>query len=147
MNFLDDRLPERFWSKALPVPDAGCWIWAGAQVWNGYGVFRHMGRAEYAHRISYEAANGAIANGLKIDHLCRVRCCVNPAHLDAVTQRENIRRGERGVEWGTDTHCRYGHAYTSENTAPRVDRPGGRACRECNRNKAAKCRASKEIQS
>lgn len=72
-----------------------CWIWSGAIHGNGYGVFRWNGRNGQAHRFSYEAHKGAIPVGLVIDHLCRVRNCVNPDHLEAVTQGENLRRGWR----------------------------------------------------
>lgn len=143
MQFLDSRLPDRFWDKAVPEPNSGCWLWAGAHVWNEYGVIRSDGRAVYAHRYSYEGLIGRIPDGLQLDHRCRTRSCVNPSHLEAVTQRENLRRGERGQEWGTETHCRYGHEYTEKNTAPRADRKNGRACRECNRNKARACRERK----
>ena len=143
MDLLDNRLPDRFWNKVTPEPVSGCWLWQGAQVHNGYGVTRTPERLLYAHRVAYEAARGPIADGLSVDHLCRVRHCVNPEHLEAVTQRENIRRGDQGKTWGTETHCRYGHEYAAGNAAPRAGRINGKACRECNRLKARKCRAGK----
>lgn len=73
----------------------------------------------------YEAFVGPIPDGLQIDHLCRVRHCVNPAHLEPVTIAENVRRGA-----AAQTHCKYGHEYTPENT---VIHHGGRECRTCNR--------------
>lgn len=145
MQFFDSRLPNRFWDKVIPEPNSGCWLWTGASVHNGYGVFRSERRAAYAHRVSYEALVSGIETQLSLDHLCRTRCCVNPAHLEPVTQRENLRRGQRGSEWGTDTHCRFGHEYTESNTEPRGDRKNGRACRECNRIKTAAYRARKAV--
>lgn len=143
MQFLDERLPDRFWSKATPEPNSGCWLWTGAHVWNEYGVIRVDRKAVYAHRYSYETLVGKVGDGLQLDHHCRTRSCVNPQHLEPVTQRENLRRGDRGMEWGTETHCRYGHEYTVDNAAPRRDRKNGKTCRECNRNKARACRERK----
>lgn len=71
-----------------------CHIWLLAKTWNGYGLERSgEGPMRYAHRLAYERAHGPIPGPLKIDHLCRVHECVNPEHLEAVTQAENVRRG------------------------------------------------------
>lgn len=83
----------RFWARV--ERSDSCWLWTGSTTKAGYGMFgagrRGMGNL-YAHRYSYEWAKGPIPAGLHIDHLCRVRNCVNPAHLEAVTQGENNRR-------------------------------------------------------
>lgn len=80
-------------SLILRADDAGCWRWLLALDRDGYGVWHHDGgRKRAAHRVMYELVVGAIPDGLELDHLCRVRSCVNPAHLEAVTHRENSRR-------------------------------------------------------
>lgn len=86
-----------------------------------------------AHRVAYELTRGPIPAGMEIDHLCRVRSCVNPDHLEAVTRGENLRRG-RG-KTGAQTHCKRGHELTPENTYRYVNRRGYvcRHCRQCRR--------------
>ena len=81
----------RFWSKVSK--GAACWEWRGALFPNGYGCFSLDGQSIGAHRFSYELAFGPIPSTLCLDHLCRNKKCVNPAHLEAVTVVENVRRG------------------------------------------------------
>lgn len=89
----DTRTPvERFWSKVDKSGD--CWLWTAAVNPNGYAQFSPNRRRVYAHRYAYELACGPIPNDLTVDHLCRVRHCVNPAHLEVVTRGENTRRGQ-----------------------------------------------------
>jgi hypothetical protein len=78
----------------MPEPNSGCWLWTGAVSSEGYAVFEVAGKQVRAHRFSYERYRGKIPGDLTIDHLCRVRCCVNPNHLEVVTIQENIRRRE-----------------------------------------------------
>lgn len=94
----------------------------------GYGCVAEpqTNRMLLAHRVSYEIANGPIPDGMVLDHLCRNPACVNPAHLDAVPQRENVRRGFHGSK----THCLRGHPLSGENLITR--KTGGRVCRACN---------------
>lgn len=70
-----------------------CWLWLGSKSSYGYGIYVLNGKSIPAHRYAYERFNGPIPKGLQIDHLCRVKNCVNPTHLEVVTQLENIRRG------------------------------------------------------
>ena len=109
----------------------GCWLWTGCVRSDGYGSVRFAGRVTYPHRVVYEFIRGPVPEGLTLDHLCRVRHCVNPAHLEAVTHKENCLRGTSPLAVNAArTHCPRGHAYDEANTL--YDR-GKRTCRECNR--------------
>lgn len=82
----------RFWTKVKRGDE--CWEWQGEILWTGYGRFSVSPKVKIlAHRYAYEATNGAIPEGLVIDHLCRNRRCVNPDHLEPVTRSENVKRG------------------------------------------------------
>jgi len=138
MPFAKTATPQqRFLNKVMPVVD-GCWLWAGGIKPNGYGNFYLEGRTVEAHRFSYEISRGPIPAGLQIDHLCRKTMCVNPAHLEPVTPKENIRRGTRVNS--KKTECQNGHPYNDKNTY--VWRTQ-RHCRPCRANREA-ARRSKE---
>ena len=97
-----ERLIFNFWRKVKKTP--GCWIWIGARIKsNGYGLFNWTDRKRVAHHVSWFLAHGEWpADGLESDHLCRVRHCVRPSHMELVTHKENIQRAS--------THCARGHA-------------------------------------
>lgn len=86
-------LLRRFWSKVDVRPD-GCWWWTGAIGASGYPHIKVDGKKQRAHRIAYELFAGPVPDGFDVDHLCGVRKCVNPSHLEAVTHRENVLRGD-----------------------------------------------------
>lgn len=123
-----ERDERRFWSKVALPDGQGCMLWLGYVQPSGYGKFRLGKDTAYAHRVSYEIANGPVPIGLQVDHLCRVRHCVAPDHLEAVTPAENVRRGNPGRSNARKTHCPQGHEYTPENT---YARKGRRYCRAC----------------
>lgn len=130
-NFNDHRLPDRFWDKVIPEPNSGCWLWLGALGWNGYGRFGIEGNNRLAHRVAYERLIAVIPVGLEIDHLCRVRCCVNPLHMEAVTRLVNVMRGASFAAANANaTHCPHGHKYTGQNLRIRSN-DGARVCRAC----------------
>jgi len=118
---------ERFVAK-IDKSDDGCWNWTNV-VSGTYGRFYVDGKHVQAHRFSYELYVGPIPDGLDLDHLCRNRLCVNPAHLEPVTRQENILRGCRAR--GQKTHCVNGHEYTPENTYTSANSPNHRFCRAC----------------
>lgn len=130
-----DAVERRFWRKVdRSAGGAGCWVWTACLNSYGYGQFAATGRQVQAHRFSYELLIGAIPHGLDIDHLCRNRACVNPAHLEPVTRRVNLLRGETIVaECAAKTECPVGHVYDDANT--RIDRRGARRCRACHRER------------
>ena len=124
---------ERFDEKWTPEPNTGCWVWMASSSDDGYGQFWSEEKMVRAHRYAYERWVGPIPEGLTIDHLCRVRHCVNPDHLEAVTNRENILRGETiAAAYAARTHCLQGHPYDEENTYV-PPRGGRRECRTCRR--------------
>lgn len=126
---------ERFWSKVDKT--GGCWLWTGPQAGRGfrerksYGVFSIGERKVYAHRYAYELLVGPIPDDLELDHLCRVKFCVNPAHLEAVTADVNKARALPFRK--PRTHCPKGHPYVGDNVT-RYGRVGALRCRACTRD-------------
>ena len=138
---------ERFQQK-YRVTIEGCWEWTGSLNPNGYGMF-NMGdttasgkrRPEWAHRASYRLHRGEIPEGLELDHLCRNTRCVNPDHLEPVTERENFLRGDHhSAQMARLKTCKRGHERTPETWRKRPD--GQFECVECVkiRNKASGAR-------
>lgn len=125
--------PERFWMKVQKTPT--CWNWTGQIEQSGYGLFYYDGKIRKAHRLAWAFSGLELppyVNGqLCLDHLCRNKRCVNPAHLELVTERENILRGISIVaKQARQTECKHGHPFNEENTY-RLN--GGRLCRACNK--------------
>lgn len=112
---------------------SGCVVWRGAVQSRGYGCLSvGAGKIALAHRVAYFLAHGEIDAALTIDHLCRNRRCVNPAHMEQVTAAENIRRGESlPARNARKTHCHRGHELSGENLIAHAN--GRRNCRECQR--------------
>lgn len=137
---IEEMHDQLFWSDITLAEGLDCWRWTGWIDAGGYGVFTVKGKAHKAHRHSYEKLIGPIPRGLVLDHLCRVRNCVNPYHLDPVTIAVNTARGLGNSTRVLRTHCRQGHKYTPENAYVEISANGGvvRHCVICrNRNTAA----------
>lgn len=135
----DERTLARFWAKVNkngpvhPKLKTPCWLWVGARS-SGYGSFGFSGRQWGAHRFAYFQVIGPVKDGLVLDHLCRNRLCCNPDHLEPVTDRTNILRGEGlTAQNKRKTHCKYGHLLSGENLYFLPHRPGGRECLACKR--------------
>jgi HNH endonuclease len=135
--------PACFWAKvSMPSPDE-CWIWTAGKNTSGYGTFKLDGLQPVAHRLAYELTKGPIPEGLTLDHLCRVRACVNPAHLEAIPMKTNVLRGiGPTAENARKTHCKRGHEYTSENTMHMHCRTE-RICKICESARQVRRRAAK----
>ncbi|MER7788592.1 HNH endonuclease signature motif containing protein [Streptomyces sp. NPDC097640] len=143
----DTALAERL-ARSTNKTDT-CWTWTGEITPKGYGVLQVNGRRVLAHRASYEAHVGPVPEGLVIDHVCHDksciagdacphRRCINPAHLQPVTNAVNILRGVGvGAVNAQKTHCIRGHEFTPENILRQPPNwPGGpdrRSCRTCRR--------------
>lgn len=140
-----DTIEDRFFAKVdkdgpLPAADTlaagrgSCWLWTactGSEA-DGYGHFRAGPTDARAHRWLYEHLYGSVPAGLHLDHLCRVRRCVNPDHLEAVPPRVNVLRGVgAAAQAARKTHCPQGHEYTPENTYREPANPRHRQCRTC----------------
>ncbi len=131
-------LPARFWVKVGLDESSGCWLWLAGLNRGGYGQFEigtnqhHKTVAAYKH--AYRVLVGAIAPGFELDHLCRVRRCVNPGHLEPVTRAENIRRGA-GFGGLLRIACKRGHSLVG----PAASVPNGkyRTCRQCKETQGA----------
>jgi hypothetical protein len=144
LNVYGEQLKQHLLSKGV-VDVNGCWLWTGKIEHYGYGVIWVQGKEKKVHRVSYELFIGEVPEGLVLDHLCRVRRCFNPSHLEPVTRGENVRRGDLK----TNNHCRLktkcpaGHLYDEENT--RVSPSGKRICRACHRLREAKRRTQNGV--
>jgi len=124
-----------------------CWEWQRSRT-RGYGTYKTP-MERMAHRVYYRALCGEIVGDLTLDHLCRILCCVNPAHLEQVTMVENVMRGNSPVALNArKTHCKYGHPFSGSNLVlfHSPNRNVGRTCRICGRNRCkAKRLKAKEL--
>lgn len=134
-------IEERFRSGYAVDPVTGCWNWQRHITPQGYGQF---GRNILAHRVSFEIFKGEMSPKLVVDHLCRNRRCVNPDHLDLVTQQLNAHRGD--IINRKKSHCPKGHPYAGANLYVYPDgRRGCEICRQGARERnAAKAAASRQ---
>lgn len=125
------------WLRRVNKTDT-CWLWTGIVRADGYGSFTYARpKKMVAHKWGYEQLIGPVPLDLQLDHLCRVRNCVNPAHLEPVTQTENVRRGvSPSAQNFRKTHCKRGHEFTPENTYVWSGQ-AGRNCRTCRRERQA----------
>lgn len=144
LQFGDTRLPPSFWNKI--VEDSfGCWRWKASKTSGGYARFSANRMTRVAHRYAFEILVGPIDAHLQLDHLCRIRDCVNPSHLEPVSARENTRRGF-GPSGNNmrKTHCASGHALSGENL--RIMKDGERRCVACQRVMTNRCMNSLRAQ-
>jgi hypothetical protein len=134
LKFGDSRLPERFWQKVKQLPATslpeGCWEWTAATNSDGYSSYWHEGTMRSGYKVCFESLVGSVPKGLTLDHLCRNRRCVHPAHLEPVT---NVKRGDLpalvGLRQRSKTTCPHGHPYSGANLYVEID--GSRGCKAC----------------
>jgi hypothetical protein len=123
---------ESYIKSRVIVDSNGCWVWQRCIDNNGYAMASVGGATCRIHRLSYELFVGQIPKGMHIDHLCRVRGCVNPQHLEVVTPRENILRGVGiSAQHAAQTECKNGHPFTEDNLVNTSS--GKRRCKACSR--------------
>lgn len=142
------ELPSHFEKFMMLVEKTDtCWLWKGYIRTDGYGRARHTSSNHgLAHKWLWEHTNGSVPEGLELDHLCRVRHCVNPEHLEPVTRQVNVLRGVSPPALNArKTHCPQGHALAGDNLG--IGTHGGRFCRICSRVRAKAHKAKLHLQS
>lgn len=121
---------EWLFSRCIEDKSRGCWLWPGSHDGKGYSRIRLGGKRPRGHQVAYELLRGPISPDLEIDHLCRIRNCINPWHLEAVPGKTNVNR----APWSKVSRCPRGHEYTAENTDIRN---GKRNCKTCEKTRLA----------
>lgn len=138
----DSELERRLF-KRIVITASGCWEWQSTKTPDGYGKIvvawkKRQPVRRFAHRIAYQLKVGAIPEGYDIDHLCRNRSCVNPAHLEPVTRKENVKRGNvpalMKAKAQNQTHCKRGHLLAGDNLVSERKEKGLRLCKICRTN-------------
>ncbi len=123
-------IEERFWPKVQKTES--CWLWTGGLSDTGYGSISMNGKIDNAHRVAWKLMRGPIPAGMQLDHLCRVRHCVNPDHLEIVTRRTNILRGlGQSAIYARRETCGKGHPLKDPNLYHTKSRPNTRICKVC----------------
>lgn len=137
---LEERLLAKIETGPMHTDGTACWNWTGAATRKGYGQVYRNGRRIQATHASYELYVGPVPEGLELDHLCRNPRCINPLHLEPVTGRENLLRGNGWAGRNArKTNCPQGHEYTPANT---IMEGTTRRCRTCKNARAAADRAA-----
>lgn len=138
--------PQRLFSKIVFDEQTYCWQWKGAKNWYQYGVLKIKGKFYFAHRLSYMLFKGGIKDGLVLDHLCRNYSCINPEHLEAVTQGVNASRGTSFSAINkTKKSCPNGHLLEGDNLIKADRDRGKRGCRECQNKRMRNIQFRKSI--
>lgn len=131
------------------VTENGCWLWQGCISDGRYGSLKYKGRIRRAHCVTYELSVGPVPDNLELDHTCKVTTCINPEHLEPVTHKVNVQRGDlkhvSGKRYAAQTHCIHGHPYEPHNLY--LDKKGHKSCRTCARDRNRAARQVKKLQS
>lgn len=122
-----------YWNSRSLTNERGCWLWQGATHRQGYAQAGHGGKVHLLHKLVWEHLNGPVPSGLELDHKCRVNQCWNPEHMEPVTHRTNVIRGDTDRSHMNKTHCPRGHEYTESNLYVSSNRQ--RICRTCARKR------------
>ena len=137
------RVPvEKRLARLTNKSESGCWIWLGGKQSSGHGKIRIDGKTHQVHRVAFELARGRVPAGLVLDHTCKNPSCINPKHLEPVTQRVNLLRGNTiPALHAAKTHCPCGHPYSGDNLC--INNRGQRVCKACKREADKKSRSAR----